>query len=87
MEQRRWWVYDRPFLHDWMFGLGVSLGVVLALRVLVSDHTAESIGLLFQLVWAVVGGLFWTGVVVGSGREYVRARRGAVSGGAGALPS
>ena len=88
MERRHWWVYDRPFVHDWMFGLGLAVGVLFGVQVLLDEGQHTGFGLVVQLVTAWFGGLFWTGVLVGSGREYMRARRARPSGGAGgSLPS
>lgn len=88
MANRQWWVYDRPFVHDWMFGLGLAVGVLFGVQVLLGEGQSTGFGLVVQLVAALFGGLFWTGVLVGSGREYVRASRSRLSGGAdGSLPS
>lgn len=73
MTRRHWWVFDRPFIRDWMFLLallsGVIAGIIEALR-----PGLGSVARVMSPLTAAVSGFLLIGVVFGVIREFARGR-------------
>jgi hypothetical protein len=70
----RWWVYDRPFLRDPLFIIGLVLGVISIGRVLASRDDYGWLALVLSLLVAVPFDLLVVGILAGSVREFLRGR-------------
>jgi YD repeat-containing protein len=71
-----WWVFDRPIARDWLFILGVAVGVLAMIRTVVQRDRFGSAAFVLTFVLAVPNGVLAAGVFGGTFREYVRGRRG-----------
>ena len=72
---RALWVFDRPLLRDPLFLLAVVAGVVAEINVLAHHDRYGSSALVFTVVTLLPASLLAFGVVGGSLRNFVRARR------------
>lgn len=70
------WVFDRPLSRDCLFLLGVALGVVSIVGIATHWNDYGAGALVLSLALAFPWWLFLVGVVLGSIRSYLRARRG-----------
>jgi hypothetical protein len=71
---RRWWVYDRPLVTDWLFAWAVAISVAVTAWPSVSSAVPQStrlVDLAVRFGWALVA----TSIVLGCAREYVRGHR------------
>jgi len=71
-----WWVFDRPIARDWLFIVGVTVGVLSMLRAVVQSDQSGVAAFLLTVVLAVPSGVLAAGVFGGTVREFVRGRRG-----------
>ena len=77
MTRDRWWVFDRPLLRDWLFLVGIAVGLFGVVRVGLDSDRFGAGAFVVQMIVQFMGGIFWTAVLGGTIREYLRARRGA----------
>jgi hypothetical protein len=74
---RQWWVYDRPFVRDPMAWVAlVAVGLAFALRIRAVGSEVDALAWVVLLVVDGASTVLAVGVVFGSIREYIRARRG-----------
>lgn len=75
MVAERWWVFDRPLMRDRLFECGLLLGLAFAAKAvfLAVDDGAATV--VVNAIAAIPSSILLTGIVGGSIREYVRARR------------
>jgi predicted anti-sigma-YlaC factor YlaD len=62
---------------DWLFLVGVALGVAGVGRALWRSNGSGWLTIVFVVVFAILQGILVTGIVGGSVREYRRGRHGA----------
>jgi hypothetical protein len=76
MEERgRWWVFDRPLWRDPLFVIGIGVGLISVVSVILLRDEYGSGAFVFALLTSLPAGVFASGVVIGTPREYVRGRR------------
>jgi hypothetical protein len=71
--RRRWWVYDRPLWRDRLVWIAAAIGVADAVEQLVRPDAPSMRGV-SAVVSTGVGSWFWASVLLGSFREWWRAR-------------
>ena len=72
---RAFWVFDRPLHRDWLFLAGLAAGVAFAVWALLRPGRPPALVLVYELFWALPGGVMAAGALGGSIRELFRALR------------
>jgi hypothetical protein len=72
---RAFWVFDRPLHRDWLFLAGLAAGLAFAGYTLLRSDRPPALLLVYELFWALPGGVMAAGAVGGTIRELVRALR------------
>jgi hypothetical protein len=76
MEDRgRWWVFDRPLWRDPLFVIGIGVGLTSVVSVILLRDEYGTGAFVFALLTSLPAGVFASGVVIGTPREYMRGRR------------
>jgi hypothetical protein len=76
MEDRgRWWVFDRPLWRDPLFVIGIGVGLISVVCVILLRDEYGTGAFVFALLTSLPAGVFASGVVIGTAREYMRGRR------------
>ncbi|HKX71924.1 MAG TPA: hypothetical protein VJM75_11875 [Acidimicrobiales bacterium] len=75
MDRRRWWVFDRPLWRDPLFVIGIGVGLISVVSVILLRDEYGTGAFVLALVTSLPGGVFVSGIVLGTLREYVRGRR------------
>jgi hypothetical protein len=76
MEDRgRWWVFDRPLWRDRLFVIGIGVGLISVVSVILLRDEYGTGAFVFALLTSLPAGVFASGVVIGTPREYLRGRR------------
>jgi hypothetical protein len=76
MENRgRWWVFDRPLWRDPLFVIGIGVGLISVGSVILLRDEYGTGAFVFALLTSLPAGVFASGIVIGTPREYMRGRR------------
>ena len=78
VSSNRWWVFDRPLLHDPLVVVALVIGVASVIGVVASRDSYGSGAFVFALVTSIPSGVLTVGIVAGTVREFVRGRRESV---------
>jgi hypothetical protein len=71
----RWWVFDRPLWRDPLFAIGIGVGLIPVVCVILLRDEYGTGAFVFGLLTSLPAGVFASGVVIGTPREYMRGRR------------
>jgi hypothetical protein len=75
MDRGRWWVFDRPLWRDPLFVIGIGVGLISVVSVILLRDEYGTGAFVFALLTSLPGGVFVSGIVFGTPREYLRGRR------------
>ncbi len=70
----RWWVFRRPLLKDWLFLVGVALGLAAIVRTIVQADQLGALTIVLNVLFAVPAGVLFAGILGGIIREYRRGK-------------
>jgi hypothetical protein len=74
-DRGRWWVFDRPLWRDPLFVIGIGAGLISVVSVILLRDEYGTGAFVFALLTSLPAGVFASGVVIGTPREYMRGRR------------
>jgi hypothetical protein len=75
MDRGRWWVFDRPLWRDPLFVIGIGVGLISVVSVILLRDEYGTGALVLALLTSFPAGVFASGIVIGTPREYIRGRR------------
>jgi hypothetical protein len=74
-DRSRWWVFDGPLWRDPLFVIGIGVGLISVVSVILLRDEYGTGAFVFALLTSLPAGVFASGVVFGTLREYMRGRR------------
>jgi hypothetical protein len=74
-DRGRWWVFDRPLWRDPLFVIGIGVGLISVVSVILLRDEYGTSAFVFALLTSLPAGVFASGIVIGTPREYMRGRR------------